>query len=140
MQQRPTLYFALSVSLACASCASDASRSVDAEPSTTTTTRPTSKATASRTTKTNPRTGRPYETTLVEGEPMYTLLPKDRIRSIDAPQFLAASEAEGFMLDDEPVLGVIGADGTAKCYSAWHLDRHEIVNDTVDGHSIAATW
>ena len=44
------------------------------------------------------------------------------------------------MLPDEPVLGVVGQDGTAVAYSAWQLDGHEIVNDVVDGVPIAATW
>lgn len=80
----------------------------------------------------------PYE--LIEGEPMFTVVPKDGIPAIDAPVFVSASEAAAFMKDDETVLGVVGRDGTAKCYSAWQLDSHEIVNDTLDGTAIAATW
>ena len=38
------------------------------------------------------------------------------------------------------MLGVIGASGTAKAYSTWHLEGHEIVNDELDGAAIAATW
>ena len=49
-------------------------------------------------------------------------------------------EADAFMDPDETVLGVVGADGTAKCYSAWQLDGHEIVNDVLDGQPITATW
>ena len=56
------------------------------------------------------------------------------------PVFVDAATAETFMKDDEPVLGVVGAGGTAKCDSAWHLDAHEIVNDELDGRPIAATW
>ena len=80
----------------------------------------------------------PFE--LVEGEPMYTVLPVDAIPAIDAPTFVDVQTASAFMTDDEPVLGVVGADGTAKCYSAWHLEEHEIVNDQLDGVAIAATW
>ena len=44
------------------------------------------------------------------------------------------------MQANETVLGVVGKNGTAKCYSAWQLDSHEIVNDELDGTPIAATW
>ncbi len=77
---------------------------------------------------------------LVEGTPMYDVLPLDGIPSIDEPVFVDALSADAFMRDNEPVLGVVGANGTAKCYSAWHLDGHEIVNDELDGRPIAATW
>ena len=77
---------------------------------------------------------------LVEGEPMYTVLPKDAIQAIDEPEFVTAVEAAAFMSDSETVIGVVGADGTARCYSAWQLDSNEIVNDTLDGRPIAATW
>ena len=80
----------------------------------------------------------PYE--LIEGEPMFTVVPKDGIPAIDDPVFVSASEADAFMDANETVLGVVGKDGTAKCYSAWQLDSHEIVNDELDGESIAATW
>jgi hypothetical protein len=65
---------------------------------------------------------------------------KDAIPSIDAPTYASADEADAFMRADEPVLGVVGAEGTARAYSAWHLDHHEIVNDVLDGEPLAATW
>lgn len=77
---------------------------------------------------------------LVEGEPMFTVLPVDEIPAIDDPEFASVAQAAAFMSVEEPVLGVVGADGTAKCYSAWHLEEHEIVNDSLDGAAIAATW
>ena len=76
----------------------------------------------------------------IEGEPMYTVLPEDAIPSIDAPRFVGAEEAQAFLAEDEPVLGVVGRNGTAKAYSAWQLDHHEIVNDVIDGEPIAVTW
>ena len=80
----------------------------------------------------------PYE--LVEGEPMYTVLLPDEIPAIDVPTFVSAEEADSFLEPDEPVLGVVGPGGTAKAYSAWHLEAHEIVNDRIDGLPLAATW
>ena len=83
---------------------------------------------------------RRFESEHLEGEPMFTVLPMDAIPAIDEPRFLSAEEADAFMQPDEPVLGVVGRDGTAKAYSAWQLEGHEIVNDQLDGAAIAATW
>ena len=83
---------------------------------------------------------RTFEHETIEGQPMYTVLAKDGIPAIDHPRFVDVVQALEFMQDDEPVLGVVGQDGTAKAYSAWLLDAHEIVNDDLDGEPIAATW
>ena len=77
---------------------------------------------------------------IVDGDPMVTVLPPDAIPAIHHPQFVAAGEAEEWMSEDELVLGVVGSEGEARAYSAWHLDRHEIVNDRIDGIPIAVTW
>ena len=82
----------------------------------------------------------PFPYLIVEGEPLFTVLEKDGIPAIDEPVFVSAQEADGFMELEETVLGVVGKDGTAKCYSVWQLDGHEIVNDELDGEPIAATW
>ena len=83
---------------------------------------------------------REFPYVMIEGEPMFTVVPQDGILAIDDPVFVSAAEAEAFMQANETVLGVVGKDGTAKCYSAWQLDSHEIVNDVLDGLPIAATW
>ena len=74
----------------------------------------------------------------IDGDRVHTLLRPDAIPAIDEPQFVQASEAT-FMRDDEPVVGVV-AGGVAKAYSTWHLDHHEIVNDTLAGKPVAVTW
>ena len=74
-----------------------------------------------------------------DGDPMYTVLPLDAIPAIREPEFVTGTEADQQMLPDEPVLGVIIA-GEVHAYSLWQLDAHEIVNDTVGGRAIAATW
>jgi len=71
---------------------------------------------------------------------MYTVLPPDAIEAVDDPIFVSAEEADAFLAPEEPVLGVVGPDGTAKAFSAWQLEHHEIVNDTLDGEPIAVTW
>ena len=68
-----------------------------------------------------------------------TLLAKDAIPAILEPDFLAASEANEQMKEDELVLGV-SLDGDARAYSVNLLSRHEIVNDVVGGRPVAVTW
>ncbi len=74
----------------------------------------------------------------VSGDRVYNILPPDGIPAIDDPHLVGADEAD-FMKDDEPVVG-IARNGEAKAYSLWGLDRHEIVNDVIDGEPIAVTW
>ena len=65
------------------------------------------------------------------------IIPRGRIASVDAPEFVAAGEAE--IPDDAWVLGVeIG--GQAKAYSLNLLNHHEIVNDSIGEQSFAAVW
>ena len=79
---------------------------------------------------------------LEPGEPrdvsIYTLLPKDGIRSIDDPSFISAAEATD-MADQEFIIGV-SIDGDTRAYSINVLSRHEIVNDVVGGVPIAITY
>jgi len=89
---------------------------------------------------TAPEPERSFPSETIEGVPMYTVLPPDAIPAIDEPEFVSAAEADAFLDPMEPVLGVVGANGTAKAYSAWQLEGHEIVNDVLDGQPIATTW
>ena len=63
---------------------------------------------------------------------------KDGIPSIDAPDFVAASEAD-FMEAREPVVQ-LELDGDARAYPLQILIWHEIVNDTVGGAPVAVTF
>lgn len=65
-------------------------------------------------------------------------VPRDRIRAIDAPAFMAADKA-GFASDQMPVIGV-AVSGIAKAYPIPILSRVEIVNDEIAGQAIAVTW
>ena len=82
---------------------------------------------------------RPWaEAAVIDGDPVMRGLPKDAIPAIDEPIFVRADRAT-FMKDDEYVIGVF--DGTtAKAYSTWHLNGHEIVNDTLGSAAITVTW
>lgn len=74
-----------------------------------------------------------------DGDPMHAVLPPDAIPAINDPQFVTGNQADRQMQADEPVLGLV-IDGDARAYSLWQLDAHEIVNDTVGGRALAATW
>jgi hypothetical protein len=81
----------------------------------------------------------PAASDLVQGSPILTVLPVDAIPAIDNPAYVSVAEAERFMRPDEPVLGL--SDGpTAKVYSAWQLNHHEIVNDAIGNRPVAVTW
>jgi hypothetical protein len=55
------------------------------------------------------------------------------------PELLSGGEADAQMSPDETVMGIL-VGGEARAYSLWHLDAHEIVNDSIAGIPIAATW
>ncbi len=74
-----------------------------------------------------------------EADTMYSVLPPDAIPAIREPEYVTGEAARAQMVADEPVIGVSMGDD-AVCWSTWHLDRHEIVNDHVGGRAIAATW
>jgi hypothetical protein len=83
----------------------------------------------------------------VDGDPVVRVLRRDAIHSIDHPRLATAAEADGWIDDQDPVLGV--ASGTdARAYPLRILEEHEVVNDRlVDGRvnrqrgaPIAATW
>lgn len=75
----------------------------------------------------------------VDGDPMYTVLPAGAIPAITQPEFLSGDEASAQMSPDEPVIGII-VSSDVRAYSTWHLDAHEIVNDTIGGTPLAVTW
>lgn len=83
----------------------------------------------------------PQEERIGDGRLIRVLHP-GAIPAIVQPQFVSRAEAENFMDNNEPVLGVFDpATGGAKAYSLWHLDRHEVVNDATPGLGpIAVTW
>lgn len=76
----------------------------------------------------------------IDGGNLISVVPPETFPPVNNPQFISAEEADRIMKPDEPVLGVF--DGrVAKAYSLWHLDRHEVVNDTTPSFGpIAVTW
>jgi len=77
--------------------------------------------------------------TMVEGHNMTSLLNPGDIPAIFEPEFISVKEAEKLYYGDEPLIAVTDGD-KAKAYSIWHLDRHEIVNDYINGKAITVTW
>ena len=79
------------------------------------------------------------EADMIQGSPIITVLPMDAIPAIDNPNYVSVNEADRSLRPDEPVLGI--TDGkTAKAYSTWQLNHHEIVNDTLGDLPLAVTW
>ncbi len=76
---------------------------------------------------------------MVNGHFMYSVLNKGDIPAIYDPQFIDAKQAIELYFEDEPLMVVSGANN-GHAYSTWHLDRHEIVNDRIDGKPLAVTW
>ena len=78
---------------------------------------------------------------LVAGEgrevELFTLLPKDGIRSIDEPKFLAAADAEWSL--STPVIG-LQINGDTRAYPLLVMASHEIVNDVVGGQAVAVIY
>jgi hypothetical protein len=70
---------------------------------------------------------------------IHVVLPRDAIPAIDSPEFEPAAKAAVVLYDDELVIGLVG-EREQRAYSAWQLDRHEIVNDVFEGKPIAVTW
>lgn len=67
---------------------------------------------------------------------------KDRIDSIDRPEFVAADDprlgARGISLET-PVLGVF-LNEIARAYPVKLMDAHEVVNDDFGGEAFAVLW
>ncbi|RMG85947.1 MAG: DUF3179 domain-containing protein [Bacteroidetes bacterium] len=66
------------------------------------------------------------------------LSPDDR-PPINNPLFVSSGQAREFLTDDDWVIGV-PSEGTPKAYPLRILERHEVVNDEIDGQPIAITW
>ncbi len=84
---------------------------------------------------------RPLQEEKVGDGVLATVLAPDAIPAVTHPVFAPRAQAERWMQDDEPVLGLVDpVSGQAKAYSLWYLDRHEIVNDRLGDQPIAVTW
>ena len=66
-------------------------------------------------------------------------VPRDGIPPIDDPKFVTVEEADDWLEEKEPVIA-LEIDGAAKAYPLQILTWHEIVNDTLAGVPVAATF
>lgn len=64
---------------------------------------------------------------------------KDGIPSIDNPSFISRTEAEAFLDDSDPGIGLT-VSGESRFYPYRILVWHEIVNDTVSGKPVLVTY
>jgi uncharacterized protein DUF3179 len=84
---------------------------------------------------------RPMQEEKIGDGTMVSVLAPDAIPALSQPVFVSRQEADKWMADEEPVLGLVDpVTGQAKAYSLWHLERHEIVNDRIGGKRVAVTW
>ncbi|MCP5046529.1 MAG: DUF3179 domain-containing protein [bacterium] len=67
------------------------------------------------------------------------LLGRDKISPIDKPKYWGKKEGDGVFFPHEPVIS-IEINGEAKAYPLSILMFHEIVNDTIGGTPISATY
>ena len=74
-----------------------------------------------------------------QGAPILTVLPKDAIPAIDRPEFVSLADADKVMQPEELVIS-LRHGSSARAYSTWLLNHHEIMNDVVDGVPVAVTW
>lgn len=65
--------------------------------------------------------------------------PKDGIPALSQPKFVATKRANGFMKDEDRVLGM-ARNGRAKAYPIKILNWHEIVNDTIGQQAVVVTF
>lgn len=65
--------------------------------------------------------------------------PKDGIPSLDKPRFMTANKAEGYLKDEDRVLG-LARNGQAKAYPIKILNWHEIVNDKIGKQAVVVTF
>jgi hypothetical protein len=82
---------------------------------------------------------RDIKTETIQGHTMYIVLKKGDIPGVYNPEYYGADKAADVYFDEEPLMLVSG-ETTIHAYSTWHLDRHEIVNDHIEGKALAVTW
>jgi hypothetical protein len=63
---------------------------------------------------------------------------RDGIRAVDEPVFVAAEEAT-WVAATNPVLGVVRGED-ARTYPVHLIERHQVVNDSVDGEPLVVTF
>jgi hypothetical protein len=65
--------------------------------------------------------------------------PKDGIPPIDEPRYVPIKDANQWLSDNEPVIG-LELNGEARAYPIQMLIWHEIVNDVLGGKPVAVTY
>ncbi|GJL77240.1 MAG: hypothetical protein NPINA01_02290 [Nitrospinaceae bacterium] len=64
---------------------------------------------------------------------------KDGIPSIDRPVFVTINQADGFLKNEDRILG-LSRNGVAKAYPIKILNWHEIVNDKIGKQAVVVTF
>ena len=138
----PTAEAPATTSASAAADVSPTSATVTATNAPTPTAAPTATASASaRVSSQTPSDDGDVRTLDAEGDELeiVTLLGFDAIRAILEPEFVDAAQADEWLDDDVPVIGV-SINGDSRAYTVPMLSVHEIVNDVVGGEPVAVTW
>jgi len=65
--------------------------------------------------------------------------PRDFFRVITQPEYLAVDEADGWMVEDEVVIG-LEIDGEYRAYPINYLNDHELVREEIGGLPLLVSW
>ncbi len=80
-----------------------------------------------------------FEKASVAFDEILFVIPRDRIPSIDAPDFGTIADGESFLADVEPVI-TLEIEGVARAYPLQIMIWHEIVNDEIAGMPVSVTF
>lgn len=85
-----------------------------------------------------PTTGSDNENWLIPAEEvLYRDKPRDRIQSIDAPEFIPLSASQ---YDDNDIVLVTQYNNETRVYALSVMNGHEIVNDSIEDYFFAVTY
>ena len=87
--------------------------------------------------------GRPWQTNwdvrLAPPEEFIAVLPRDAIRSLDAPRYDDIATADAWLTAGHPVIQ-IDINGDARAFPLGIMSKHEIVNTEIGGLAVAVTF
>ena len=92
---------------------------------------------------TQPPVGRPWVTNwnvrIAEPEEFIAVLPRDAIRSLDAPRYDDSATGDLWLTAEHPVIQ-INVNGDARAFPLGIMSKHEIVNTEIGGVAVAVTF
>lgn len=80
-----------------------------------------------------------WEVRIAEPEEFVAVVPRDSIRSLEAPRFDDFAGGNAWMSDDHPVIQV-EINGDARAFPLGIISKHEVINTTIGGRALAVTF